>query len=86
VLISAAVAPLTLRQHRATLLSLNSLAGRLGWGGILLVVSTGAGDDVTSTLGTFAWLSWAMIGVLLATGWVAMSGRTASDAGHPRHR
>ena len=78
VLISAAVAPLTLRQHRATLLSLNSLVGRLGWGGILFVVSTDAGDDVTSTLGTFAWLSWVMIAVLLATSWVAMSGRTAS--------
>ena len=78
VLISAAVAPLTLRQHRATLLSLNSLAGRLGWGGILLVVATDAGDDVTSTLGTFAWVSWAMIAVLLATSWIAMSGRAAS--------
>jgi MFS family permease len=86
VLISAAVAPLTLRQHRATLLSLNSLAGRLGWGGILLVVSTDAGDDVTSTLGTFAWLSWAMIAVLLATSWVATSGRPASDTGHLHRR
>ena len=75
VLISAAIAPLTLRQHRATLLSLNSLAGRLGWGGILLVVSTDAGDDVTSTLATFAWLSWAMIAVLLATSWIATGGR-----------
>lgn len=78
VLISAAVAPRTLRQHRATLLSLNSLAGRLGWGGILLVVSTDAGDDVTATLGTFAWLSWAMIAVLIATSWIAMTGRAAS--------
>jgi hypothetical protein len=77
VLISAAIAPLTLRQHRATLLSLNSLVGRLGWGGILLVVSTDAGDDVTSTLATFAWLSWAMIAVLLATSWVATGGRPA---------
>lgn len=77
VLISAAVASRTLRQHRATLLSLNSLVGRLGWGGILLVVSTDAGDDVTSTLGTFAWLSWALIAVLLATSWVATGGRTA---------
>ena len=81
VLISAAVAPLTLRRHRATLLSLNSLAGRLGWGGILLIVSTDAGDDVASTLGTFAWLSWAMIAVLLATSLVAKNGRPATAPG-----
>lgn len=67
VLISAAVAPLTARHHRATLLSLNSLAGRLGWGLILMAVSTDAGDDVQGTLVVFAWIAWSMVAVLAAT-------------------
>lgn len=71
VLISAAVAPLVQRQHRATLLSLNSLAGRLGWGVILVLVSTDAGDDVRGTIGTFAVISWTMVAVLIATSWIA---------------
>jgi MFS family permease len=79
VLISAAVAPLTRREHRATLLSLNSLAGRLGWGTILLLVSTDAGDDVTATLATFAWLSWAMVAALVATSWVARTTQPVSS-------
>jgi len=71
VLISAAVAPLVQRGQRATLLSLNSLAGRLGWGLILMFVSTDAGDDVQGTIGTFAVISWTMVAVLIATSWIA---------------
>ena len=70
VLISAAISPLIERRHRATLLSLDSLAGRLGWGLILMFVSTGAGDAVQHTLRTFAWISWGMVAVLVATAWV----------------
>lgn len=71
VLISAAVSPLVERRHRATLLSLNSLAGRLGWGLILLLVSTDAADDVQGTIQVFAWIAWIMVAVLLATSWIA---------------
>ena len=71
VLVSAAVAPRTARHHRATFLSLNSLAGRLGWGLILLVVSADADDAVQATIGTFAWISWTMVAVLIATSWIA---------------
>ena len=67
VLIAAAISPLVERHHRATFLSLDSLAGRLGWGLILLLVSADAGDDVQATLRVFAWISWAMVAVLLAT-------------------
>lgn len=68
VLISGAVAPLTRQEHRATLLSMNSLAGRLGYGLVLLVVSTGADDDVLGVLRVFAVVAWIMVGVLILTG------------------
>lgn len=67
VLINAAVAPLTRRQHRATILSLNSLAGRLGYGAILLVVSADADDDVRRVLSALAITSWGLVAVLLAS-------------------
>ena len=70
VLISAAISPRVERRHRATFLSLDSLAGRLGWGLILLVVSLDAGDDVQATLRVFAWISWAMVVVLIATSFI----------------
>ena len=74
VLISGAVAPLTRQEHRATLLSLNSLAGRLGYGLLLLVVSTGADDDVLGVLGVLAVIAWIMVGILVLTGWWARRG------------
>ena len=67
VLISAAIAPVTERQHRATVLSLNSLAGRLGYGALLLVISTDASDDVRGVLAAFAITSWALVVILFAT-------------------
>lgn len=79
VVIAAAVSPLVERHHRATFLSLDSLAGRLGWGLILMVVSSGADDDVQATLRVLAVISWAMVAALLATGFLAH--RPAADAG-----
>jgi len=67
VLISAAIAPMTERQHRATLLSLDSLAGRLGYGVILLVVAAEANDDVQRVLGWFSIGSWTLVVVLVVT-------------------
>jgi hypothetical protein len=78
VLISAAVSPLVERHHRATFLSLDSLAGRLGWGLILLAVSSGASDEVQATLRIFAWISWAMVLVLIVTSLI-VRGETRPD-------
>jgi len=61
VLISAAAAPRLDRRHRATFLSINSLAGRLGYGLILLFVAFGADDDVRSTLLVLTAISWILV-------------------------
>lgn len=61
VLISAAVAPKTAPAHRATLLSLNSLAGRLAYGLLILAVSTDVADDTQRVLGLFAIIAWVLV-------------------------
>jgi hypothetical protein len=84
VLISAAVAPHTARRHRATLLSLNSLAGRLGYGLTLLAVAGAANDDVQSVLRWFSIGSWSLVVILMVTAWLALGrrdARTCADAG-----
>lgn len=67
VLISAAVAPRVGQQHRATLLSLNSLAGRFGYGAILWRVSDRIEDDTRGVLRILATLSWVLVVVLIVT-------------------
>ncbi len=67
VLISAAVAPVVERGHRATLLSLNSLAGRLGFGLLLALISGVVADDVQRVLMIFSVLAWALVIVLIAS-------------------
>ncbi len=64
VIISSEVAPRVARHHRATLLSLDSLAGRLGWGLILAAVSVDAADDVQGTLRLLAALAWGLVAVV----------------------
>ncbi len=64
VLISAAIAPRTDQQHRATLLSVNSLAGRLSYGLLLYAVSAAATDEVRPVLAWFSLVSWTMVVVL----------------------
>jgi len=64
VIISAVAAPRVQRRHRATFLSLNSLAGRLGYGLILLFVASGADDNVASALLVLTIIAWT---VLVAT-------------------
>lgn len=76
VLISAAIAPLTEQRHRATLLSINSLAGRLGYGVILLFVSVDAADDVQGVLGVLSITSWALVGLLIVTAWWVLGRRS----------
>ncbi len=70
VLISDAVAPRVDQSRRATLLSLNSLVGRLGYGLLLWVVSDRAGDDVVRVLGWLSMLSWLLVAVLVASAFV----------------
>ncbi|MFT7597622.1 MAG: MFS family permease [Acidimicrobiales bacterium] len=67
ILISAAVAPAVAQHHRATLLSLNSLGGRLVWGSILLGLSTDATSDVAPVLFRFSSISWVLVVATLAT-------------------
>jgi len=71
VLISAAVAPRTEQRHRATLLSINSLAGRLGYGALLWVFAVGAQDDPQPFLRAMSVTSWILIGMLIPTGLAA---------------
>lgn len=67
VLISAALAPRTQQHHRATLLSLNSLAGRLGYGLVVLFVAGAATDDVQPVLRIFSIISWTLVAILIVT-------------------
>jgi MFS family permease len=72
VLISASVAPRTEQQHRATLLSINSLAGRLFYGGLLQVLAINVEDDPRPFLQATSVISWILVALLLATGtWAA---------------
>ena len=68
VLVSAAVAPRTQQHHRATLLSINSLAGRLAYGALLLRVSFDIDDDPRPFLQITSVISWVLVAMLLATG------------------
>ena len=61
VLISAAVAPQLDQRHRATFLSLDSLAGRLSYGTILLFVATDIDDDVAAGLTRLSIISWVLV-------------------------
>ena len=79
VIISAAAAPELARRHRATFLSLNSLAGRLGYGGLLLVVSAYAESDVRAVLIGLSTLSWFLVAVLVLSGVLVPSGRYESS-------
>ncbi|MGI9607794.1 MAG: MFS transporter [Acidimicrobiales bacterium] len=66
ILIAAAVAPVVSPAHRATFLSLDSLAGRLTWGTLLLIVPTGMDDAVSTTLGWFSVISWILVALTIA--------------------
>jgi MFS family permease len=67
VVLNSAISPLTDQVHRATLLSLNSLAGRLGYGIVLLVISDSIGDDVQRALRSLTLVSWTLIVVLVVS-------------------
>lgn len=72
VVLSAAVAPRTEQRHRATLLSINSLAGRSVYGLLLLKVSFDVDDDPRPFLEITSVISWGLVGMLIVTGiWAA---------------
>ncbi|MCB0992969.1 MAG: MFS transporter [Acidimicrobiales bacterium] len=71
VLISAYVAPRIEQRHRATFLSLDSLAGRLTYGALLLMLSVDVGDDVSRVLWRLSAVSWTLVALtLLSAMWV----------------
>ncbi|MCP3992441.1 MAG: MFS transporter [Actinomycetia bacterium] len=67
VLISGAVAPRVMASHRATLLSINSLAGRLGFGLFLCYLWARHTDDVSGVLGWFSIVAWTLVVILTVT-------------------
>ena len=69
VLISSAVAPRVNREQRATLLSLNSLAGRLAYGLVLLAASGLAEDNVPLVLRFLSTVAWLCVGLLAVSAW-----------------
>jgi MFS family permease len=73
IVISTAVSGHVATELRATLLSLNSLAGRLTYGGLLLVLADDASDDVAMVLGQLAGVSWFLVVIL--TGTAAITGK-----------
>ena len=81
VLISDAVAPRVDRHRRATLLSLNSLVGRLGYGALLWAVARWAENDVMPVLGWLAALSWILVAVLVASSLITVPVRAGAIAG-----
>lgn len=77
VLLNAAVAPLIEQRHRATYLSLNSLAGRLAYGALLFGVARAVGDDLGRSLGFLAVISWGLVAIItLGTVLLAMDRTT----------
>ncbi len=71
VVLTAHTAPQVERHHRATYLSMNSLAGRLLFGSILFLTARAIGDDLETTLTAFAIIAWSLVAVL--TTWMALS-------------
>ncbi len=79
VLISGAVAARVGASHRATLLSINSLAGRLGFGLFLLYVWASHIEDVSVVLGWFSVAAWILVAALIVTGAVGGVGLGSSS-------
>ncbi len=72
ILLTAAVAPEVPQTQRATYLSLHSLAGRLAYGSLLLVIGRVVGDSLATSLTVLSVVSWVLIAVV-AVSWVAGS-------------
>jgi len=68
VLISNATSQAVPPEHRATFLSLDSLGGRLVYGGLLQVVASTIEDEPASALGQLSIISWALVALIAVTG------------------
>ncbi len=83
VIIGAEVAPKVLQEHRATLLSLNSLVGRLSYSLLLAGVGLAVADQVearaqvTEALLIVSVVSWVMIGALIVSSRLATNRHAA---------
>ena len=71
VLVAAATAPVLARHHRATFLSIGSLAGRLAYGVVL--VALGFVSDFNTVLTASAVIGVASVGVLIASSFLLRS-------------
>ncbi len=69
IVLTAAVAPEVPQSQRATYLSLHSLAGRISYGSLLLIVGRAAGDSLSDSLTVFSIVSWTLI-ALITLGWL----------------
>jgi len=69
--LTSEIAPAVEQQHRATYLSIHSLAGRLVYGGLTYAAAVAIGDDLMATIGLFTIASWILIALVIA-GWVAL--------------
>lgn len=82
VLISNATSQAVPPEHRATFLSLDSLCGRLVYGGLLQVVATTIEDEPSTALRQLSMISWALVAIITITGILtfARHGRDTSIA------
>ena len=83
VLISNATSRAVPAEHRATFLSLDSLAGRLTYGTILQFVAVGVSDDTEGALGQLAAISWVLVAVTVVTGVVTFRRFGSDDSVSP---
>jgi len=68
IVLTAAVAPEVPQSQRATYLSLHSLAGRISYGSLLLIVGRAVGDSLSQSLSVLSVVSWVLI-ALIVIGW-----------------
>ncbi len=77
IVLTSAVNPLVPQNQRATYLSLHSLAGRVGYGSLLLVVGRVVGDSLEQSLVVLSAVSWILV-VLIAVTWLSGPARLES--------
>ena len=73
IVLTTAVAPVVPQTQRATYLSLHSLAGRLSYGSLLVVISFAVGDSLRTSLTVLSVVAWALIAAVVVA-WFASSG------------
>lgn len=78
IVISNAVSSSVRPEHRATLLSLDSLGGRLAYGSLLVFLSSEATDAVSGSLRSLAIVSWTLVALIGAAA-IVVSIRHGAD-------